>query len=126
MTGVFLHVESAAPMAQSLAAGDAVEPAFRRGFIDGAGGARVYPEMFELARRLLDGSFTVPIDKVADAVRLLVERNHVVAEGAGALSFAAAIDGLAGSGKICCVVSGGNINGDWLASILQGAVPAFA
>ena len=114
--------ESAAPLNNSLEAGQPVIPPFRRTFIDGAGGQRVYPEMFELAQRVLDGAFTVSVDKVAQAVALLVERNRVVAEGAGALPIAAAIDGLAGTGRICCVVSGGNIDGSVLASILQGKI----
>jgi threonine dehydratase len=112
--------ESGAPLNHSLAAGKTVAPPFRRTFIDGAGGLRVYPEMFELAQRLLVGSIAVPVEKVAEAVRLLVERNHVVAEGAGALPVAAALSGGAGTGKICCVVSGGNIDTHVLTSILRG------
>ena len=112
--------ESAAPLNHSLKAGRPVAPPFRRTFIDGAGGPRVYPEMFELAQQLLVGSITVPVQKVADALRLLVERNHVVAEGAGALPLAAALSGGAGSGRVCCVVSGGNIDTHVLTSILRG------
>jgi threonine dehydratase len=112
--------ESAAPLNHSLAAGSPVTPPFRRTFIDGAGGPRVYPEMFELAKRLLVGSIAVPVEKVAEAVRLLVERNHVVAEGAGALPVAAALSGDAGTGRVCCVVSGGNIDTHVLTSILRG------
>lgn len=112
--------ESAAPFTHSLLAGKEVETPFKRTFIDGAGGPRVYPEMFDLAARLLHGSFPVPVENVADAVRLLMERNRVVAEGAGALPVAAALAGLAGSGRVCCVVSGGNIDNLVLASILQG------
>jgi threonine dehydratase len=47
-------------------------------------------------------------------------RNHVVAEGAGAASVAAAMGGGAGDGKVVCIVSGGNINGAILARILDG------
>jgi threonine dehydratase len=56
-------------------------------------------------------------------VRLLVERNHVVAEGAGAASVAAAINGVAGGGKVVCVVSGGNIDLSTLSLILTGTTP---
>jgi threonine dehydratase len=115
--------ESAAPLNHSLAAGRPVAPPFRRTFVDGAGGQRVYPEMLELALHLEVGSIPVPVEKVADAVRLLVERNHVVAEGAGALSVAAALSGAAGTGLVCCVVSGGNIDTQVLAAILRGEVP---
>jgi threonine dehydratase len=46
-----------------------------------------------------------------------------VAEGAGALAAAAALSGRAGEGRIVCIVSGGNIDADKLATILAGDVP---
>ena len=58
------------------------------------------------------------------AVRLLAERTRVIAEGAGALSVAAALSGRAGAGRIVCVVSGGNIDAGRLAAILEGRTPA--
>ena len=118
--------ETAAPLNHSLKAGKPVVPSFQRSFIDGAGGPRVYPEMFALASTVLDGGFAVSVDSVARAVALLAERNHVVAEGAGALGVAVAIGGLAGTGRICCVVSGGNIDAGVLASIIAGTFPRSA
>jgi threonine dehydratase len=115
--------ESASPLTHSFRAGKQVSAPFERSFIDGAGGPRLYPEMYELAARVLDGSYSVRVEKVADAVRVLAERNHVVAEGAGALPVAVALQGLAGSGRICCVISGGNIDSAVLASILGGSSP---
>ena len=53
----------------------------------------------------------------------MAERNHVIAEGAGAAPVAAALAGLAGAGKIACVVSGGNIDAEKLAKILGGDMP---
>jgi threonine dehydratase len=60
---------------------------------------------------------------VAAAVRLLAERQRVIAEGAGAAALAAARTGRAGSGRIVCVVSGGNIDSRRLAAILNGETP---
>jgi len=57
------------------------------------------------------------------ALRLLAERNRVVAEGAGATSVAAACAGVAGAGKVACVISGGNINLDTLSVVLAGGMP---
>jgi threonine dehydratase len=91
--------------------------------VDGIGGKGVLAEMWPLARRLLDGARVVSLAAVAGAIRLLVERNHVVAEGAGAAPVAAALSGRAGRGKVVCVVSGGNIDPGRLAVILQGGVP---
>ena len=114
------EVETAAPLAASLAAGAPVEVEHRRSFVDGIGGPRVLPEMFALARELLDGSLVVGVEEIAAAIRLLVERNHVVAEGAGAAPVAAA---LKRTGKIVCVVSGGNIDTAKLQTILSGHTP---
>jgi len=49
---------------------------------------------------------------------------RVIAEGAGGLSTAAALAGRAGSGKIVCIVSGGNIDASRLTAILGGETPS--
>jgi threonine dehydratase len=120
------EVESAAPLAASWAAGRPVEVSYTPSFVDGIGAPRVFPAMWEAARSLLQGSRVASLRQIADAVRLLLERNHVVAEGAGATPVAAA---LAGAGtelegcKIACVVSGANIDPAKLVRILEGEVP---
>ena len=80
-------------------------------------------EMWPLAQQLIDGSLVVSLQQTAEAIRTLAERNRVIAEGAGAASVAAARSGRAGTGKIVCVVSGGNIDTGKLTSILAGAMP---
>jgi threonine dehydratase len=115
--------ETAAPLAASLAAGSPQEVGYRPSFVDGAGAPAVLPKMWELAQGLVDGSFAVPLDDVADAVRLLAERVRMIAEGAGALALAAALAGRAGAGKLVCVVSGGNIDSAKLTTILAGRTP---
>ncbi len=117
------EVATAAPLIASLAKGVPTEIQHTRTFVDGIGGPRVFPEMFDLSRELLDGSLVSSLDEVAAAIRLLVERNRVVAEGAGAASVAAATAGRAGTGKIVCVVSGGNIDTRTLVTILEGRTP---
>jgi threonine dehydratase len=117
------EVATAAPLAPSLANGKPTEIAHTRTFVDGIGGPRVFPEMFALAKELLDGALVSTLDEIAAAIRLLVERNHVVAEGAGAAGVAAALAGKAGKRKVVCIVSGGNIDSATLATILQGGVP---
>ena len=114
------EVASAAPLAPSLSAGAPVEVAYTPTFVDGIGAPRVFPEMFELARTLLDGSLVVEPDAAADAVRLLATRAHIVAEGAGAVPVAAATAGLAGPGMVVAIVSGGSIDASKLATILAG------
>ncbi len=117
------EVETAAPLKPSLEAGHPVEVGYTPTFVDGIGGPRVFPEMFELVSRLIDGSLVSSVEEIAAAVRLLAERNRIVSEGAGAASVAAALSGKVGPGKVVCVVSGGNIDPAKLATILSGQVP---
>ncbi|MCY3864492.1 MAG: pyridoxal-phosphate dependent enzyme [Chloroflexi bacterium] len=112
------EVETAAPLAASLRAGQPVEVAYEPSFVDGIGGKSVLPEMWTLARALLDGSLVASLDEARAAIRLLAERGRVIAEGAGAAPVAAALAGRAGGGKVVCVVSGGNIDCEVLAGIL--------
>ena len=117
------EVETAAPLHASLRAGEPRAIEHRPSFVDGIGGRSVLEEMWPLARTLLAGSLVVSVAEIAAAVRLLAERNRVVAEGAGAASVAAALKGPSGARKVVCVVSGGNIDGARLVRILQGEVP---
>ncbi|HEX4418471.1 MAG TPA: pyridoxal-phosphate dependent enzyme [Kofleriaceae bacterium] len=115
--------ETAAALTASLAAGEAREVAYTPSFVDGCGSKALLAEMWPVVRGLVDGAFAMPLAAVADAIRVLVERNRVVAEGAGALPVAAALAGRAGTGRIVCVVSGGNLDRAKLARILQGELP---
>ncbi len=117
------EVETAAPLAASLAAGRPVEVNYKPSFVDGCGSRSVLAEMWPLASTLLDGALVVTLDEVAQAIRLLAERNRVIAEGAGAVSVAAALAGKAGTGTVACIVSGGNIDAAKLAVILCGRTP---
>jgi threonine dehydratase len=117
------EVETAAPLAASLQAGAPQSIDYQPSFVDGIGGKSVLAEMWPLIQRLLDGSCVVSLPEVASAVRLLAERNRVVAEGAGAAPVAAALRGLGGGGHVVCVVSGGNIDAAKLTRILQGDLP---
>jgi threonine dehydratase len=113
--------ETAAALVAALAAGRPADVDYRPSFVDGSGSRRVLDSMWPLVTPLVDGAVAVPVADVAAAVRLLAERVRVIAEGAGALALAAALAGRAGTGKIVCVVSGGNINFSKLAEILGGA-----
>jgi threonine dehydratase len=114
------EVETAAPLAASLAAGVPQEVTYTPSFVDGIGSKSVLWEMWSLACRLLEGSLVVSLTEVMAAIKLLAERNRVIAEGAGAASVAAALTGKAGSGNIVCVISGGNIDARKLAAIFLG------
>lgn len=116
-----VEVETAAPLAASLSAGVPVKVDYTPSFVDGIGGVSVLPGMWRLVRALLDNSLVVSLEEIRAAIRLLAERQRVIAEGAGAASVAAALAGKAGAGKVVCVVSGGNIEREILAEILASA-----
>lgn len=67
---------------------------------------------FELCQKYVDEIVTVSDDEVAAAILKLIEQQKLVAEGAGAVSVAAAMfDKLPIKGKkVVCLVSGGNID----------------
>jgi threonine dehydratase len=115
--------ETGAPLTASLEEGEPRSVDYEASFVDGSGAPALLPKMWSLARDVLDGAFAVSLEDTAAAVRMLVERARVVAEGAGALALAAALEGRAGSGNVVCVVSGGNIDTPKLAKILAGEVP---
>lgn len=118
------EVETAAPLASSLAAGSPQPVAYRPSFVDGIGSGGVFPRMLERAQALLDGSLVASLAEVASAMKLLAERSHVVAEGAGAVALANALAGRAGTGRIVCIVSGGNIDPARFGEALAGRIPS--
>ena len=119
------ELETGAPLAPSLVAGEPVTietrpaPGFATGF---SGAPTVAAEMWPILSQVVDGSLVMSVADLVSAIRLLVERNHVVAEGAGAAAVASALAGGAGHGRIACVVSGGHIDPNQLIEILGGEV----
>jgi threonine dehydratase len=103
--------ETAAPMAQSLAAGaPQTFKEWKASFVDGAGGQSVFPRMWQRMKPLVDGSIVVTLEETRRAMRMMAEKARVIAEGAGAMPLAAALTGKAGQGPIVAIVSGGNID----------------
>lgn len=103
--------ETAAPLARSLAMGSAQKfPDWQASWVDGCGGKSVFPRMWDLAHHLLAGSIVCTLEEIRQALRLVAERNHVIAEGAGACAVAAGLSAKCGFRKVVCVVSGGNID----------------
>ncbi len=115
--------ETGAPLTAAFELGEPRPVDYQASFVDGSGAPALLPQMWSLARPLLDGAFAVSLDETAAAVRLLIARARVVEEGAGALALAAALGGRAGTDRVVCVVSGGNIDAAKLATILAGQTP---
>ena len=116
------ELETGAPLAPSLAAGEPVTittkpaPRYASGF---SGAPSVAEEMWPILSSVVDDSLLMSVNELATTIKLLIERNHIVAEGAGAAAAATALAGRAGTGKIACVVSGGHIDLDELNQILS-------
>jgi threonine dehydratase len=112
------EVATAAPLSAAIKSGSPEIVDYKPSFVDGIGSKTVLPQMLERVSALIDGVLVQELNEVAAAVRLLAERNRVIAEGAGACAVAAALAGKAGKGKIVCVVSGGNIDSSKLCALL--------
>jgi threonine dehydratase len=109
---VGVEPETAAPAALSYHRGEPlVFPDWKASFVDGAGGKSLFPRMWVRMQEVVDDVVVVTLDEVRDAMRLLADRSRVIAEGAGALSVAAAVTGKIGTqGPVVAVVSGGNVD----------------
>ncbi|KQX18329.1 MULTISPECIES: threonine ammonia-lyase [unclassified Sphingomonas] len=120
---VACETEAGAPLRGAFAAGKPVTVPFDSGsFVTGMGGPAVIPAMWPHVRALVDDAALVSLAETAAAVKLLAERHHLIAEGAGAAPVAAAI-ARADPGPVVCIVSGGHLDPGHLAAILAGAVP---
>ncbi|HEV8150941.1 MAG TPA: pyridoxal-phosphate dependent enzyme [Gemmatimonadales bacterium] len=113
------EVETATPLSAALAAGAPRVIERTPSFVDGIGGAGVLPEMWPLIQRMLTGAAVVSLQETRAAIRTLVERSHIVAEGAGAVPVAAALAGRVPGELVVCVVSGGNIDPGVIVEILS-------
>lgn len=119
--------ETAAPLAASFSAGSAQKfPEWKATFVDGCGGKSVFPRMWAIAHHLLAGSIVSSLEEIRQAMKIVAERNHIIAEGAAACAVAAGLSGKCGSGKVVCVVSGGNIDLAVFNTLMSTPIPAQA
>jgi threonine dehydratase len=117
--------EAAQPAAAALRQGGPVTVPHRQSFVDGMGSTTVLAEMWPLLRAVADQAECASFEQIAEAIRLLAGRHHVIAEAAGAVSVAVATAlGASGpKGNVVCIVSGGNIDPEKLGAILAGRSP---
>ncbi|HUX74618.1 MAG TPA: pyridoxal-phosphate dependent enzyme [Steroidobacteraceae bacterium] len=120
---IVCELATAHPVKAALAAGAPIETAHEPGFVSGVGVGSVLPEMWPLVKAMIDEVIVVSLADVAAAIKTMVETNHIIAEGAGAVAVAAALSGRYAETKVCAVVSGGNLDSAMLATILDGRTP---
>jgi threonine dehydratase len=117
---IVAECEVATPVVSAVRAGHPVTVEMTDSFISGAGAPFVLNDMWPIVSGLIDDAVSTSVEQVADAVRILCEKCDIVAEGAGAISVAAAIADKVGTGNVVCVVSGGNIDKSVHLDILSG------
>ena len=103
----------------SIAAGEPVSTECRT-MCDGVAVPYMTAEMFPLLRDLVDDVMLIEESEVRACIRALIQHNHVVAEGSGALALAAALkDDAERRGTAVCIVTGGSIDTPALIDILS-------
>jgi threonine dehydratase len=111
----------AAAMTRSLEAGMPVKLDRVETIADGLGAPFAGEHCFPIVRDYVESVALVSDDEIADAMRVLLARCKWLTEGAGAAGVAALINGrikLPAGSRICCVVSGGNIDLSRLKALL--------
>ena len=90
-------------------------------FADGIAVKSPGEDTFDLCSKYVDQIVTVTDDEIATAILTLMEQQKLVAEGAGAVAFAAVLlNKLPINGKkVCAVVSGGNIDVNILSRVIN-------
>jgi threonine dehydratase len=120
---VGVQTESYPSLAQSFHEGKPVWIEPRPTICDGVAVPFTTDQLYPLLRETVDSVAVVSEAQVREAIRVLAQESNVVAEGAGALALAAAIDTpLEDRGLSVCLVTGGNIQAQLLDELL-GANP---
>jgi len=118
--------EDAASMHAALEADEPVDIGTTGMFADGVAVRKVGRTTFEMCQELVDEVITVSVDQVCAAVKSIFEEVRAVAEPAGALAVAGAIQYAAREGEEnlpeenwVAVISGANVNFDRLGHVVE-------
>lgn len=115
-----VQAEKAASMSRSLKKGEPITLRHSATFADGIAVKHPGDITFAMTKQYVDEIVTVTEDEIASAILFLMERQKLVAEGAGAVSVAAAMSNklnLNGA-KAVCLLSGGNIDVNILSRVI--------
>lgn len=113
-----VEAEGAKCMYESVHASHIVELPTAKSLADGIAVKRPGDLTFSIIKELVDDIVVVSDGEIAQSILNLLEKNKLVSEGAGASSIAA-LDKLSDDKVTCCVLSGGNINVNVIAKIIQ-------
>ena len=115
-----VQAENAPSMFESHREGHQITLGTVKTFADGIAVKHPGDTTFSMVEQYVDGIVTVSEDEIAAAILAMIEKQKLIAEGAGAVSVAAAMFGklpIAGK-KAVCLVSGGNIDVNILSRVI--------
>jgi threonine dehydratase len=104
--------ETSHPLHRLLIRKDSSFISVRKSIVDAIGTPEVIPSIRDIIRSLVDVPTVSTVDQVKSAISTLFNKHHIIAEGAGAASFAAALTDQVSGENIACIISGGNIDFD--------------
>jgi threonine dehydratase len=110
---------------QAIAAGSPVRVTAQPTIADGIRVAEIGSRTFPVLQELVDQIVLASEEEIADAILLLLERKHVVAEGAGAAPLAVLLNGsitIPPGSTVVLVISGGNVDSPQLFRIVRQAM----
>jgi len=129
------EIETAAPLTAAFNNNKITEISMEKSWVDGIGSTSVLHEMWPLVKNCVDTSIAVTLNETSKALKLLIERNHLICEGAGATTIAVALwhyinyienskVGLRRKNmneklKVVAVLSGGGINNETIIKCLN-------
>ena len=115
-----VQAKEAASMADSLKQDEQITLSTVKTFADGIAVKHPGDLTFELIKKYVDEVITVSEDEIAAAILALIEKQKLIAEGAGAVAVAAVMfDKIPIEGKnVVCLVSGGNIDVNILSRVI--------
>lgn len=106
-----VQASGAPSMKNSLSEGHPIQLANASTIADGIAVKQPGDLTYDIVSKYVDEVVTVDEDEIAAAILFLLEKCKIVSEGAGAVPVAALMHGkFKPEGKVCCVVSGGNID----------------
>ncbi len=115
-----IQAEGADPMVRSFHSGTPETVASPTTIAEGIRVGTVGRHTFPMIRELVDDMITVSDEDITDAIIVTMERISIVAETAAVVGIAAlAADRIPGSGRVCAVISGGNIDLSSLGRLIE-------
>jgi threonine dehydratase len=107
---------------ESLKAGRVVRVDAQKSIADGLAVKQIGQLNFDIIREKVDDILVLQEEEIAAAILMLLERKKVLAEGAGAITLAALLQGAVSvppDGKVVLVISGGNVDSSLLGRVLR-------